>query len=118
MRISKTMRIECAHFLPGYNGKCADLHGHSYIIRLSIQGAMRNDGMVMDFSKLKDIMESVAGRFDHKMLNDYMDNPTVEEFALLMMSEFVQLIHTPKKYIKLRIWETADSFVEVFGDEV
>lgn len=117
MRISKEMTIDCAHYLPGHKGKCKNLHGHTYRIRLSIQGQLNDEGMIIDFGELKKIMEEVIGKYDHKFLNDYMANPTVENMAFRLMGELKEWFD-PNQSLKLRIYETPDSFAEVFGNEL
>ncbi len=50
--------FDSAHFLSGYNGKCANLHGHRWVISAEIaseslisEGQLR--GMVTDFGDIK-----------------------------------------------------------------
>lgn len=66
--------FEAAHRLPGYNGKCAHLHGHSYRVKVTMMGKVQENGMVLDFAIVKDIIDQL----DHQFLNDLMENPTVE----------------------------------------
>ena len=70
--VTKKFRIESAHFLPGYPGKCANLHGHGWDITLSVSGPVNSDtGFVLDFSELKRlVVEPLKEKFDHKLLND------------------------------------------------
>ena len=76
-----------AHFLRGYKGKCAHIHGHNWKIIVEISGNSLNElGMLMDFKDLKKIIESISDTLDHKMLNDLpyfsKKNPTAENIAL------------------------------------
>lgn len=81
--ITKTFRFEAAHALPGHPGKCSRLHGHSYMLEVSVAGDLGPDGMVMDFDDLSVVVERVViSRLDHTMLNDVVDNPTVENVVL------------------------------------
>ena len=58
IRITKEFKFEMAHALYGYDGVCANLHGHSYRLNVTIRGDVKNehthskDGMVMDFMDL------------------------------------------------------------------
>ena len=79
--VIKRMEISAAHklILP-YRSKCASLHGHNWIITVYCRSARLNaDGMVVDFTKIKDIVNL----FDHRCANDIMEglNPTAENMA-------------------------------------
>lgn len=75
IRITKQFDFEAAHALEGYYGKCKDIHGHSYHLRVTVMGNVSleaekvEDGMVMDFTDLKRIVNSkVIDLFDHKLV--------------------------------------------------
>ena len=79
--VSKRMEIAGAHRLDlDYGSKCSNLHGHNWIVTVHCRSAeLDRNGMVADFKKTKD---AVAGRLDHKLLNDEVDfNPTAENLA-------------------------------------
>ena len=79
-----TEHFDAAHFLPGYQGKCANVHGHTWHITVEIRGEVQADGMVMDLSNLKNIVKIAIAPFDHALINslDFMTpavvNPTCE----------------------------------------
>jgi len=72
MLISKQIEIDLGHRVPNHKSKCRNLHGHRYIIEvgvddkvISIPGAS-NEGMVIDFGDLKQIMmEQIDAEYDH-----------------------------------------------------
>lgn len=75
LRVTKIFDFETAHALWGYDGKCANIHGHSYKLTVSISGTIINDnsavknGMIIDFSDLKKIVKQhVVEEFDHALL--------------------------------------------------
>ena len=75
IRITKGFHFEAAHALDGYNGKCKDIHGHSYHLEVTVIGypevdtRQPNCGMVMDFKDLKKVInDSVLNLFDHHLL--------------------------------------------------
>ena len=75
LRVTKIFDFETAHALWGYDGKCANIHGHSYKLTVSITGPIIADnsavknGMIIDFSDLKQIINTaVVDRFDHVLL--------------------------------------------------
>ncbi len=75
-----------AHNLRGYKGKCEDLHGHNWRIEISAQSAKLDDiGMLLDFKYLKNKLNAVLERMDHKYLNKLAFfkkiNPTSENIA-------------------------------------
>ena len=84
-----SLRVEAgfsaAHFLADYNGKCENLHGHNYVVRLWVKGRELNqNGMLVDFSLLKKILKEVIYPLDHKNLNDmdfFQNNPSAERIA-------------------------------------
>ena len=70
MLLTKKFCFEMAHALPGYNGKCANLHGHSYHLEVTVESHELNaDGMGVDFHTLKQIVQTtVVDRFDHALV--------------------------------------------------
>lgn len=72
IRITKLFTFETGHALYGYDGKCKNVHGHSYKLAVTVKGKPITDtnhvkhGMVMDFSDLKKIVkEEIVDVFDH-----------------------------------------------------
>ncbi|MCL1979019.1 MAG: 6-pyruvoyl tetrahydropterin synthase family protein [Methanomassiliicoccaceae archaeon] len=55
------------HFIPRHE-KCSRLHGHSYIVRIRLEGELDENGMVMDFVILKKKLRSMTAEMDHKVL--------------------------------------------------
>lgn len=75
VRVTKTFYFEAAHALDGYNGKCKDIHGHSYELRITVLGYPRQDisisecGMVIDFGDIKQLIkEIIMPLFDHRLI--------------------------------------------------
>lgn len=72
IRITKQFNFETGHALYGYDGKCKNVHGHSYKLNVTVIGQPINDanhvkfGMVIDFGDLKKIVkEEIVDKFDH-----------------------------------------------------
>lgn len=61
------IRFSASHFIPRHE-KCSRLHGHTYILRLRIEGDIGKDGMVMDFVNLKKELRKFVEEFDHRFL--------------------------------------------------
>lgn len=81
MIIGKKFKFESAHSLPEYDGKCANLHGHTYILEVEVWGQKDLSGMVIDLNKLTELVKPVIDIYDHQLLNTLMDNPTVENLV-------------------------------------
>lgn len=87
MEIFKEFTIEAAHRLPNVpeGHKCARLHGHSFRIRLYVDGDPgEHSGWVMDFGDIKRVFDPVFDLLDHGYLNDIdgLSNPTSENLAI------------------------------------
>ena len=72
IRITKQFSFEAGHALYGYDGKCKNVHGHSYKLSVTVIGHPITDtenvklGMVIDFGDLKKIVsEEIVDKFDH-----------------------------------------------------
>jgi 6-pyruvoyltetrahydropterin/6-carboxytetrahydropterin synthase len=75
IRLTKQFRFEAAHALWNYDGPCRNIHGHSYVLYVTVRGRPITEpgdpkrGMVMDFSTLKKIVEGlIIGPFDHALM--------------------------------------------------
>lgn len=85
-QIYKDFHFEAAHRLPNVPAghKCARLHGHSFHVRLYVQGETgEHSGWVMDFSDIKRAFKPLLEQLDHFYLNDIpgLENPTSEHIA-------------------------------------
>ena len=100
-----------AHKLEGYKGKCANLHGHTFLVEVWIKGEIDpKTNMVMDFKEVKDIID----QYDHKYLNELPDfrhfQPTAEAIAVRIYAKL------PFSSIaRVRVWESDDCSAEVGG---
>ncbi|MXN90137.1 6-carboxytetrahydropterin synthase QueD [Flavobacterium sp. Sd200] len=72
IRITKQFTFETGHALYGYDGKCKNVHGHSYKLSVTVMGSPIDDtenvkyGMVIDFGDLKKIVkQEIVDVFDH-----------------------------------------------------
>ena len=83
MELYKDFRFEAAHRLPNVpeGHKCARLHGHSFLVRLTVDGEVDvHTGWVMDFDDIKNAFKPLLEQLDHHYLNDIpgLENPTSE----------------------------------------
>lgn len=83
MNISKDFCFEAAHILPRHPGKCSRLHGHSWKLTVTVFGPVQKEtGFVLDYSKLKEIVQPLVDRFDHSFLNAFVRYPSSENIAI------------------------------------
>ena len=117
--VVKEFSFDAAHHLPGYNGMCANVHGHHYILQIGIKGEINDDiGMVIDFSELKkEVNDSIISHLDHQNLNelDVLDFPNLMPTAENMVGWIVEKFQE-KWYrsglVFVRLYETPTSYVE------
>jgi len=142
VRISKEFNFEMAHALEGHDGKCANIHGHSYVLTVTVTGKPITDekspklGMVIDYVDLKKIVnEEIVDSHDHAvLLKDTHAIGIEDKYKLLklirtsyqptcenMIFDFAEKI---KKRLpenvnlhSLRLRETATSYAEWFAGD-
>ncbi len=109
-------QFSSAHRLISYNGKCENLHGHNWKIAVIAKSKTINkNSMVIDFNKLKLIVNDVVSELDHKYLNDikYFSShqPTAENIARYLHKKIFNKV---KKYkinkLKIIVWETPTQY--------
>jgi len=86
VRVRRRFPFEAAHRLPNHPGKCRELHGHSYVLVVTVDRAVDPEtGLAIDFGDLKAVVHrEVIDRLDHRFVNDTIDNPTAENMAAWM----------------------------------
>lgn len=119
MYLSREFRFDAAHNLVNYKGKCENLHGHTYKLKITLAGEPDNEnGMVLDFVVLKNIVqEKVINRLDHTYLNDIIKQSTAENMAKWIWEELVDDLKG-KNYAlyELTLWETESSSVTLTSE--
>jgi len=114
--VSKKVSFDAAHYLPGYDGKCANLHGHHWVVELGVKGSLdEQTGMVVDFTVLKFFLSQIQANLDHHLLNDVLPNPTAENLVFYIKSKFYEQLWGLEgvKLDFIRVWETEDSMAEL-----
>ena len=99
IRVTKSFNFETAHALYGYDGKCKNIHGHSYKLFVTVKGIPIQDssnpkfGMVIDFGDIKKIVKTeVVDKFDHAILLNV--NSPHKELGENLMKEGHKVIFT------------------------
>jgi len=115
MLLNRIFYFDAAHFLPGYQGKCGKLHGHTYKLEVSIEGKMAESGMILDFSSLSQIVqERVSDILDHNLLNDFMPNPTCEKIAFFIWEKLASKLNL----YSLKLWEGKNNSVTLYHSDL
>lgn len=79
MNIQKLFRFEASHILPRHPGKCKNLHGHSWVLRLGVSGHIDpRTGFVLDYGELNQVMDPLVAVMDHNHLNFLFRYPSSE----------------------------------------
>jgi 6-pyruvoyltetrahydropterin/6-carboxytetrahydropterin synthase len=104
------------HALRGYRGKCENVHGHNYRVRVMVAGEeLDAAGLLIDFVELKQILRRIIERLDHQFLNDVPPfdelNPSAENMARYFHQEMSRQLDgsarpNPVRVAEIKIWET------------
>lgn len=112
LRITREFSFEMAHFLPGYEGPCRNIHGHSFRLFVTLIGepekveGKSSDGMVMDFHQLKLLVnEEIIDKYDHALL--------VKKGCL---GEQVRILSGFDNIIEVDYQPTSENLIEAFAD--
>ena len=121
--VSKEFTFDAAHHLHCYEGKCKNLHGHTYKVIFGISGFVDEIGLVIDFGDMKEIWkEEIEIYLDHRYINETLPNmnTTAENMVVWIYEkmkeslsnrpekkngvqvEFVRLYETPTSYAEAR----------------
>ncbi|MFI2741568.1 6-pyruvoyl trahydropterin synthase family protein [Zhouia sp. PK063] len=145
IRITKQFNFETGHALYGYDGKCKNVHGHSYKLAVTVIGSPITDtnnvkyGMVIDFGDLKKIVkEEIVDVFDHatvfnkntphielaKELSDRGHNvilvdyqPTSENMVVDFAAKIKSRLPENIQLFSLKLQETESSYAEWYASD-
>jgi 6-pyruvoyltetrahydropterin/6-carboxytetrahydropterin synthase len=108
MKLGVIEYLDSAHFLPGHQ-KCGALHGHTYRVEVIIEGENRT-GMILDFGDLKTVLRETLALYDHKLFNDFLEYPSVENICELIHKSLRERLQHP---FTLRVWEGNGKWAEM-----
>ena len=120
MLLTKDFTFDAAHNLVNYHGKCERLHGHTYKLRVVVEGTPDSEGMIIDFIELKAIVkEKILSRLDHSYINEIISQPSAENIALWIWDELEESVRRENcRLYEIHVWETADSRVILRRDDM
>ncbi len=144
IRVTKKFTFDMAHALYGYDGPCKNIHGHTYVLYVTLKGKILEKenhpktGMVIDFTDFKKIVnEQVIQVFDHSLvlnlnsphsqLNELHTNfekinyvpyqPSCENLLIDFVNRINIKLPNHVIIISLKLEETPTSYAEWFLDD-
>ena len=143
IRITKEFVFDMAHALSNYDGKCKNIHGHTYKLFVTLIGIPCEDcsspknGMVLDFGDLKNIVKiPIVEVFDHALVvpankgfedlrkfqetDKYIEvpfQPTCENLTIYIANIIRSKLPDSVSLYSIRLYETPTSYAEWFADD-
>lgn len=134
VKIGKDFKWEMSHRLTFHKGPCVNIHGHSYKMRIELEGTLDENQMIMDFYDVHKIVQPYVDKLDHSFIVDGKDelmlnflkennfkyfeipNFTTSEFMAIhfinvFKADFAKFSNL--SLLRVRIYETEDAFAEV-----
>ena len=115
VRLTKSFTFELAHALINYEGKCKNIHGHSYKLEVTVIGNPKatdghpQDGLIIDFGDLKKIVNaSVINIYDHSLV---MKNNYPDELKQILSDNFERI-----EYVNYQ--PTCENLIEDFAKKI
>lgn len=113
--IETQISFDSAHFLSRYQGKCGNIHGHRWTVKVAVKGEKLEEnnsqtrGMLMDFSELKKLLRDMGDSLDHAFI---LEKGTLAEdtYACLKRDGF--------KLVEVPFRPTAENFARWFHEEL
>jgi 6-pyruvoyltetrahydropterin/6-carboxytetrahydropterin synthase len=108
--------FSAGHALRDYKGKCENVHGHNYKVRVLVEGEnVDSTGLLVDFIDLRQAVRKIVERLDHQFLNDVAPfdqlNPSAENIALYFCQELQPSVNQGGARVQaVTVWETDTSF--------
>jgi 6-pyruvoyltetrahydropterin/6-carboxytetrahydropterin synthase len=119
--VSKEFTFDSAHHLHDYEGKCKNLHGHTYKVIFGLSGFVDDLGLMIDFGDIKEIWKTeIEIYLDHKYLNETLPpmNTTAENMVAWIYEKMAEALadrrelYTGARVEFVRLYETPTSYAE------
>ena len=135
-QVSVEESFAAGHALRGYRGKCENVHGHNYKVRVTLEGpSLDSIGLLYDFKDLKEAMQCAIRKLDHQFMNDIppfdVVNPSAENLAKYFYEEISRLLGeasgnpqergsegAPCRVRLVTVWETETTTATYFADSL
>ena len=123
-QVSVEESFAAGHALRGYRGKCENVHGHNYKVRVTLEGpALGSIGLLYDFKDLKEAIQCIIRKLDHQFMNNIppfdVVNPSAENLAKYFCEEVGRVLAAgpgttdpgpnpgaPCRVQQVTVWET------------
>ncbi|NTU99814.1 MAG: 6-carboxytetrahydropterin synthase [Methanoregulaceae archaeon] len=133
-RIYKRAHFDASHRLLHYQGKCANLHGHRWLVEVWIEGTVDSiTGILVDYNKIREVVD----RFDHQIILNKDDpmvtcisqfqevittrgDPTSELLAVIIRDQINDLCResgVDARVKRIRVWESDTCYAEMAHDD-
>lgn len=118
--ITRRYSFEAAHFLPKVRDdhKCKRMHGHNYEIEVKVSGRLEEDGFIIDFWSLDDVVNPIIAQVDHRVLNEVegLENPTAEFIGIWFFQMIAHALQEVGGHLakieNIRVYETKDCWAD------
>ncbi|UTR09992.1 6-carboxytetrahydropterin synthase QueD [Evansella sp. LMS18] len=121
--VSKEFTFDAAHHLHCYEGKCKNLHGHTYKVIFGISGFVDETGLMIDFGDIKEIWKKeIEIHLDHRYLNETLPpmNTTAENMVVWIFEKMAEAVAVRETLSReqgarvefVRLYETPTSYAE------
>lgn len=117
--VSAQAHYDAAHFLRNYQGKCAKLHGHRYVVEAVVElTELDESGIAFDFADLKAALRALADELDHENLNELPQfdgvETSAENQARYFFEELRKRLPEPAAggLVYARIWESPTQWAQ------
>ncbi|MGI8746424.1 MAG: 6-carboxytetrahydropterin synthase QueD [Bryobacteraceae bacterium] len=114
--VSVEQTFAAGHALRNYHGKCENVHGHNYRVRITVAGEqLDSTGLLVDFLEIKRLMGLVVDYLDHRFINDLPPfdalNPSAENLAKYFHDRISEGMtgDVPARISEVKVWETDTS---------
>jgi 6-pyruvoyltetrahydropterin/6-carboxytetrahydropterin synthase len=119
--VSKEFTFDSAHHLHCYEGKCQNLHGHTYRLQVIMSGKTDERGLTIDFSDISRITkQQVIAKLDHQYLNEVLPlmNTTAENMVVWIYEQIDAELKNENldpviMLEEIRLWETPTSYAAI-----
>ncbi|MCK5808533.1 6-carboxytetrahydropterin synthase QueD [bacterium] len=113
--------FSAAHHLREYKGKCENVHGHNWRVRLEVtRDALTKEGFICDFTLLKQVLKDILDRLDHRDINATPPfdkiNPTAENLGTYIFTEAdrqLKEVDAQLSVLRVKVWESEKSCATV-----
>ncbi len=122
LTVTKKFEFEACHQLNNYNGACSRMHGHTYKLEVTLAGIPNNNGMIIDFHNIKNVVQKfILDRLDHYNLNETCDEhheplfsqPTAEHMVLWIVNTLTPVFLEYNCILDhVRLYETSNSHAD------